>query len=130
MSHLLMQEPQRFLVPVPGELTVRSGCVWLTRRGDLDDHVLSAGQHLALAPGDDVVVDRWRRDSPALWDWQPARVPVGGRYRAVVLRAVARGLRGAAGALAALARNAAAMASRAQGCISAGDSMASSGAVQ
>jgi hypothetical protein len=130
MSHLLMQEPQRLLIPVPGELTVRAGCVWLTRHGDLADHLLAAGQRVALGPGDDVVVERWRRDVPTLWDWQPDRVPAGGRYRAAALRVVARGLRAAAGAFAALARNAAAMASRAQGCISAGDSMASSGAVQ
>lgn len=45
-------------------------------------------------------------------------------------RALAAGLRGLAGRLAAAARSADAMASRAQGCMAAGDSRASSGALQ
>ena len=45
-------------------------------------------------------------------------------------RSLAAGLRGLAGRLAAAARRADAMASRAQGCMAAGDSRASSGALQ
>lgn len=45
-------------------------------------------------------------------------------------RTLAAGLRGLAGRLAAAARSADAMASRAQGCMAAGDSRASSGALQ
>ena len=133
MSTLLMQEMQHLVAPAPGRLTVRAGCVWLTRQGDLDDHVLSAGQSLALQRGDDVVIEHWRRDAPALWDWQPAPVYRAGVLRGALaagLRGLARGLDAAATGLAALARTAAAIASRAQGCIKACDSMASSGTVQ
>ena len=32
-----------------GHLTVSAGQVWVTRSGDLDDHVLGVGQTLAIA---------------------------------------------------------------------------------
>lgn len=133
MSTLLMQEMQHLITSEPGRLTVRTGCVWLTRQGDLADHVLCAGQSLALRRGDDVVIEHWRREAAALWDWQPAAAYRAGVLRAALaaaLRGAARGLDAAANGLAALARTAAAIANRAQGCIKAGDSMASSGAVQ
>jgi Protein of unknown function (DUF2917) len=133
MNALLMQEVKHLVASVPGRLTVRAGCIWLTRQGDLDDYVLSAGQSLALGRGDDVVIEHWRREAPALWDWQPAPVYRAGFLRATLaaaLRGAARGLDAAAAGLAALARTAAAIASRAQGCIRACDSMASSGALQ
>lgn len=103
-----------------GELTVLRGRVWLTGRcgpGDGSDRVLSPGDSLRLTDGDGAVVESWRRGEGAVLRWQP--------------RAQRLGLAGFAGAfLAALARNAASSASRAQGCISAGDSIASSGAVK
>jgi hypothetical protein len=133
MQYTLMHKPQAVVMPADGTIAVTQGCVWLTRHGDWQDHVVSAGHSIALSRGDQVVMESWRRDAPALWDWRPAQVGPWSRrkhYRALVLHAVARFLGAGAAALAALARNAAAMASRAQGCISAGDSTASSGAVQ
>lgn len=103
-----------------GELTVLRGRVWLTGRcgpGDDSDRVLSAGDSLRLAEAQGAVIESWRRGEGAELRWQP--------------RAQRAGLAGFAGAFfAALARTAASSASRAQGCISAGDSMASSGAVK
>lgn len=103
-----------------GELTVLRGRVWLTGRcGPADDAdlVLSPGDSLRLADADGAVIESWRRGEGAELRWQP--------------RAQRPGLAGLAGAFfAALARTAASSASRAQGCISAGDSMASSGAVK
>ena len=112
-----------------GELDVVSGRVWLTRRGDAEDHVLDAGQRIVLNPADVVVIEQWRRDQPAIVDWQPRAQPlrlmvllrdVAARaLRAVAIgaRGVAKGLREAEAGFAALARRAAAMARRAQGCI-------------
>ena len=134
MSRLSMQEVQRVLVAEPAWLMLRRGSLWVTREGDLNDYVLHAGQRLALARGDRVVVGAWDAYGPALWDWTPMRPAP--RYRllretlAVGFDAVARALRGAADGLAALARSAAAIACRAQGCIKAGDSIASAGTVQ
>jgi hypothetical protein len=134
MSHLSMQEVQRVSVAEPAWLMLRRGSLWVTREGDLNDYVLHAGQRLALARGDRVVVGAWDAHGPALWDWTPMRPAP--RYRlvrealAVGFDAVARALRGAADGLAALARSAAAIACRAQGCIKAGDSIASAGTVQ
>ena len=95
---------------------------------------LIARERLAVARGDDLVLQSWHRDQPALWDWQPLSAPAGYGLRREVLAwawaRVARTLRGAADGFAALARNAAARACRAQGCISAGDSMASAGTLQ
>jgi hypothetical protein len=104
-----------------GDVVVRSGRVWLTRRGDPDDHVLEAGQRVRLAAGDTAVVEPWQRGEPTVIDWHPAqRRPV----RVLPRDAAAFGLRGVAfaadrlaGGFAALARNAASMARRAQGCI-------------
>lgn len=103
-----------------GEITVLRGRVWLTGRcgpADDGDRVLSPGDTLRLADAQGAVIESWRRGEGAELRWQP--------------RAQRAGLAGFAGAFfAALARTAASSASRAQGCISAGDSMASSGAVK
>lgn len=111
-----------------GEVIVRSGRVWLTRHGDTDDHVLEAGQRVAVQADDAVVIEPWQADERTVIDWQPAQprradalprdaAAFGLRAVAAGSDALAAGLRGAAGRFAALARNAAAMASRAQGCI-------------
>lgn len=134
MVQTLMHEVQHWVAPQRAWLVVRGGTLWVTRGGDLQDHVLARGERLAVARGDDLVLQAWRRDQPAAWDWQPQAAPARYGLRrelpAWAWARVARGLRGAADGLAALARNAAARASLAQGCISAGDSMASGGAVQ
>ncbi len=120
-----------------GELTVLDGRVWLTRHGDLDDHVLECGARVHIGWAERAVVESWERDQAARVQWRPIE-------RHVPAQALARGLRGfaavAAGiafvfaraeaGFAALARSAASSAKRAQGCISAGDSMVSSGAVK
>lgn len=124
-----------------GELAVVRGRVWITREGDLDDHVLDAGQSLLLRSASAVVVGQWRASESAVVEWYPrpaqalAQAPrsiaaYALRGLALAADAVARGLRGAAGRFAALARSAASMAKRTQGCISAGDSIASAGTVQ
>jgi Protein of unknown function (DUF2917) len=120
-----------------GELTVLDGRVWLTRHGDLDDHVLARGARVHIDWAERAVVESWERDQAARVQWRPIE-------RHAPAQVLARGLRGfaalAAGiafvfaraeaGFAALARSAASSARRAQGCISAGDSMASSGALK
>ena len=112
-----------------GEFAVVEGRVWLTRRGDLDDHVLSAGAHVVLEPGDDVVVENWAPGEPARLRWSRRYASPRGerllrdafgaglRFVAEAALGSAAGLRRAGGGLEALARNAASMARRAQGCI-------------
>ena len=134
MEQVLMRDVQRWLAPQRAWLVAREGALWVTRSGDPEDHVLMHGERLAVARGDDLVLQSWRRDQPAVWDWLPAAAP--SRYGlrrelpAWAWARVARGLRGTADGLAALARNAASRACRAQGCISAGDSIASAGTLQ
>lgn len=122
----------------PGRLVVKAGRAWITRQGDLDDHVLSAGQAVELRADEQVVVEPWESGTPVRLAWCSAQrraAPLRGAdaLRGAVLRAVARGS-AAAGArllgLAALARNAAASASRAHGAMPCGESSASSGALQ
>jgi Protein of unknown function (DUF2917) len=136
MEHVLMRNPQHFVAPGRAWLRVKAGTLWVTRSGDPDDHVLGPGEQLAVGRGDDLVLQAWRSDVPARWHWQPQPAPVPVHYRlrralpAWAWARFARTLRGAADGLAALARSAAARASRAQGCISVGDSIAAGGAVQ
>ena len=123
-----------------GELTVLEGRVWLTRgghTGDTGDHRLEAGQRIRLVAAQDAVIEPWDRDRQAVVRWEPRPQGALAAAQALVLRALAffageaaLGLRGLAGGLAALARSAASSASRAQGCINAGDSIACSGALK
>jgi hypothetical protein len=134
MEQVLMRNVQHWVAPRSAWLVARNGMLWVTRSGDPEDHVLASGERLAVEPGDDVVLQAWRRDEPATWDWQPMAPQRTYRLRRAVpawaWARAARALRGAAAGLTALARNAAARASRAHGCISTGDSIASGGAVQ
>jgi hypothetical protein len=59
--------------PGPGELVARDLPLWLTREGDLDDHVLQPGQGMRLRRGDDVVVEVLCQAVPPAWDWVPAQ---------------------------------------------------------
>jgi len=134
MEQVLMHEVQHCVAPRQAWLVAREGALWVTRSGDPEDHVLARGERLAVARGDDLVLQAWRRDQPAVWDWQPRTAPAGHGLRrelpAWAWARAARALRGAAEGLAALARHAADRACRAQGCIKAGDSIASAGALQ
>jgi hypothetical protein len=136
MTALSMHETQQLLVTEPAWLVAVGARLWVTRHGDPHDHVLGPGDRLSVACGDRLVVGPWEPGDAAAWSWQPSRAPQPGGYGwrrralAPVLALAARVLRGAADGLADLARSAAAMACRAQGCIKAGDSMASAGTVQ
>lgn len=127
----------------PGWLAVRRGQVWLTRYGDASDHVLSGGERFWLHRGESVVVEPlhaghsvglgWQQAPSGQWSLERrlrrlAAWPAAGA--GAVLAAAARGLRGVALALLAAARRAESMASRTQGRIKAGDSIASCGALQ
>ncbi len=131
-----------------GWLVVDEGRVWITAQGDGTDHVLDRGQALHLQAGQRLVAEPWHsgqeaqlfwmKSTPAgqpalglrdLTDLPAAAAPAPG-VAALGWRLVARGLRGAAWRLAAAARSAESRASSAQGRICAGDSMASSGALQ
>lgn len=120
-----------------GWLRVSRGEVWITRPGDLHDHVLAAGEAFYLRAGEQLLAEPWHAGQSVDLAWAvgaPAPVQAADGLRrtaaALVLTALARGLRAAAGRLAAAARRAEAMAMRAQGSIRPGDSMASSGALQ
>jgi len=53
-----------------GWLAVCSGRVWVTRQGDLDDHVLEAGQALAIGAHQDVVIEPWQGGLSARLAWR------------------------------------------------------------
>ncbi len=116
-----------------GELSVLAGRAWLTRDHDLGDHLVAPGERLRLRAGDNAVVESWRQGEALRLCWHP-RLPRHQRFAGVLLAAPLRGLAWVAAVtasgFAALARSAAASASRAQGCINGGDSIASSGAVK
>jgi hypothetical protein len=57
--------------PRGGVLRVRSGQVWITRRGDPTDHVLSAGDSLRAGAGQCLYLEPWQRGSGVDVDWQP-----------------------------------------------------------
>jgi hypothetical protein len=118
-----------------GWLTVAAGRAWVTRQGDLDDHVLSAGERLALDADERVVIEPWTGGSSVRLAWH------GDRPHARALRALDRLVGVFFGATAAVlaafggralawARRAEANAKRAHGSIARGESSASSGALQ
>lgn len=126
-----------------GELRAVDGRVWLTRRGDLQDHLLLPGDGESVAAADDAVVESWAHGEAVTLHWRPQRrqalrldgtaaraAAAGLRGLAALAGRFAAGLRDAEAGLAALARTAAASACRAQGCIASGDSIASSGALK
>ena len=113
-----------------GELRVLEGRVWLTRRGDAQDHWLEAGQSVRLHARDAAVIEPHGLNGATL-QWRPMRQRR--VLHVMLLRGVARTFRAlelAACGVAALARSAAASARRAQGCIEAGEPIASSGTLQ
>lgn len=136
-QHVALRPGRAILLGRGGDLEVAEGVVWLTRRGDPNDHVLTAGQRFRLGSFEDAVIESWHAGATAAVRWHPRRqdlterlLAVGFAGTAALAGAADAVLRGAAGRFAALARNAASSASRAQGRIHAGDSIASSGALK
>lgn len=113
-----------------GDLVVMEGDLYLTRNGDLGDHVLQAGQRLRLGVDENAVIEPARTGAGVTVRWYPRRQSFAGALLAEPLRCLAFLAGRAAGGFAALARSAAASANRAQGCIAAGESMTSSGALK
>jgi len=54
-----------------GRLEVLHGRVWLTREGDLDDHVVATGESLRIAPNGSALIEAWDDEDPALVAWRP-----------------------------------------------------------
>jgi Protein of unknown function (DUF2917) len=108
-----------------GRLVVESGRLWLTR-GE-GDEFLPTGASITI--DGDAVVESWDRGVIAALRWQAAPGPVQ-RFAALARRGFARGFFAAAAGFARLARTAASIARRTQGCISAGESIASPGALK
>ena len=113
-----------------GELTVIEGRVWLTRDNDLGDFVFEPGQRVRLAVGEHGVIESLDSNHSVTVRWNPRRQSFLGALLAEPLRGLAFLTGVAARGFAALARRAADSACRAQGSISGGDSMASSGALK
>ena len=113
-----------------GDLTVLDGRVWLTRDGDLGDHFIEPGQRLRVGVDDNAVIESALTGQSVTLRWQPRQRSFVGALLAQPLRGLAFLTGLAADGFAALARSAADSACRAQGCISGGDSMASSGALK
>lgn len=146
---LRLQGARRFEPARAGWLAVQQGRVWLTRDGGGGDHVLQAGGRIWLGRGERVLVEPWRAGDVAVLAWQlhhgatavdqpapRARRAVRGAGEAAAgvgsgaWRALALALRALAAGLLAAARSADARASRPQGAMPAGESIASSGALQ
>ena len=134
MSRVSMHEMQHYLSTEPAWLLATGGRLWVTRNDDPADHVLAAGERLSVRRGDRLLIGGWDAEGWSAWQWEPRpelawRQLLRRRFVGAVAGGAARALRAAAGGLAALARRAADIACRAQGCIKAGDSMASAGTV-
>ena len=113
-----------------GELAVVEGRVWLTRDGDLGDHVVEPGQRVRLGVDENAVIEPALTGASVTVRWYPRRQSFIGALVEEPLRGLAFLTGLAARGFVALARSAAASASRAQGCINGGDSIASSGALK
>jgi hypothetical protein len=115
-------------------LRINCGTAWVTVQRTGQDHVLRADEQLHIERGDHVVIESLHAGHVKL-DWQT--VPCGLSLAAQTRLQALRDLRGAAvlltrglaGGFKALALTAHSSASRAQGRMASGESMASSGAV-
>lgn len=106
----------RHLGRLGGEMTVLSGCIWLTRDGCIGDNFLNAGDTVRLAIDDFAVIESVSREAATL-RWTPRRQTVVGRIFAEPLLGLAFVTRIAARAVNDLAQRASAASRRAQGCI-------------
>ena len=113
-----------------GELTVVEGHVWLTRDGDLGDHVVEAGQRVRLQVDENAVIEPARSHEDVVVAWNPRRQGLLGAVVEAPLRGLAFSTALAAAGLVRLARLAAASARRAQGCIPGADPVGSSVALK
>ena len=68
-----------------GRLEVLHGRVWLTRSGDLDDHVVETGAALTVPAAGQSLIEAWDDSEPALVAWQPTPFAdrLGARVRAM-----------------------------------------------
>lgn len=137
---------REFRIVRPGTLRARCRPLWVTRRGDPDDHVIAAGGALRLLAGDRVVLGALHDGESAAWQWWPDRTEKAGQP--AQRRRPASRLAGVGGGVSALsevvlgaladvlergavrARSAASSASRAHGAMRSADSIASSGALE
>ena len=53
-----------------GRLDVLHGRVWLTREGELDDHLVETGQSFSVPANGRAVVEAWDDEDPALIAWR------------------------------------------------------------
>jgi len=68
-----------------GRLEVLHGRVWLTRSGDLDDHVVEPGATLDVPAAGQSLIEAWDESEPALVTWRPTPLVdrIGARVRAM-----------------------------------------------
>ena len=68
-----------------GRLEILRGRVWLTRSGDLDDHVVESGAALTVPADGQSLIEAWDESEPALVAWQPTPLAdrLGARVRAM-----------------------------------------------
>ena len=87
------REPRLLRTLRAGRLTVASGQVWLTRQGDLDDHVLSPGEAVCLRADERVVIEPWTSGTLVRLAWCSDQPRVRALRWVDAVRAGARGLR-------------------------------------
>lgn len=121
---LQLSRTLRWQTLAAGNLSVTAGELWLTRDGLGEDWVLCPGQSLAVQAGEQLTLGPLHEGRAVVALSLP--VPQAG-LRAALLARLAGLARGLGEGLLALARRAEATASRAQGSICAGESMASAG---
>ena len=56
-----------------GRLEVIAGRVWLTREGELDDHLVAGGQSVCVAGAAAAVIEAWGDSQAAVVAWHPRR---------------------------------------------------------
>jgi hypothetical protein len=70
--HCLLYRRALSLGPEAGHVTVVEGVAWLTRKDDVTDYFLEAGEMLRLEEGDTAVIESASRGAPVTFRWMPA----------------------------------------------------------
>jgi hypothetical protein len=88
-TRLALDTVRRWRTARDGRLSVHGAAVWITRDGDLDDHVLQPGEDLRVRAGEQLTLEPWRHGTLASLRFEATPAPIA-RWQRQLWQTVAR----------------------------------------